>query len=86
VADADADAELDVGSARSPGRRGTSSPPAQLPQRGDRSGHREGQAEKLKRVLGAIERGEFNVRLDTIVKIAAALEISAAALLERARL
>jgi transcriptional regulator with XRE-family HTH domain len=35
---------------------------------------------------GAIERGEFNVRLDTIVKIAAALEISAAALLERARL
>jgi transcriptional regulator with XRE-family HTH domain len=35
---------------------------------------------------GAIERGEFNVRLDTIVKIAAALEISAAALLESARL
>jgi transcriptional regulator with XRE-family HTH domain len=35
---------------------------------------------------GAIERGEFNVRLDTIVKIAAALEISAAALLETARL
>jgi transcriptional regulator with XRE-family HTH domain len=35
---------------------------------------------------GAIERGEFNVSLDTIVKIAAALEISAAALLERARL
>ena len=35
---------------------------------------------------GAIERGEFNVRLDTIVKIAAALEISAAALLARARL
>jgi transcriptional regulator with XRE-family HTH domain len=35
---------------------------------------------------GAIERGELNVRLDTIVKIAAGLEISAAALLERARL
>jgi transcriptional regulator with XRE-family HTH domain len=35
---------------------------------------------------GAIERGEFNVSLDTIVKIAAALEISAAALLEAARL
>jgi XRE family transcriptional regulator, regulator of sulfur utilization len=35
---------------------------------------------------GAIERGEFNVSLDTIVKIAAALEVSAAALLERARL
>lgn len=35
---------------------------------------------------GAIERGEFNVSLDTIVKIAAALEISAAALLERAGL
>jgi transcriptional regulator with XRE-family HTH domain len=35
---------------------------------------------------GAIERGEFNVGLDTIVKIAVALEISAAALLERARL
>ncbi len=35
---------------------------------------------------GAIERGEFNVSLDTIVKIAAALDISVAALLERARL
>jgi transcriptional regulator with XRE-family HTH domain len=35
---------------------------------------------------GAIERGEFNVHLDTIVKIAAALDISAAALLERAGL
>jgi XRE family transcriptional regulator, regulator of sulfur utilization len=35
---------------------------------------------------GAIERGEFNVSLDTIVKIAAALEVSAAALLERASL
>ncbi|HWG07507.1 MAG TPA: helix-turn-helix transcriptional regulator [Solirubrobacteraceae bacterium] len=35
---------------------------------------------------GGIERGEYNVRLDTIVKIAAALDISAAALLERARL
>jgi XRE family transcriptional regulator, regulator of sulfur utilization len=35
---------------------------------------------------GAIERGEFNVSLDTIVKIAAALEVSAASLLERARL
>jgi transcriptional regulator with XRE-family HTH domain len=35
---------------------------------------------------GAIERGEFNVSLDTIVKIAVALEVSAAALLERAGL
>ncbi|HEX8714075.1 MAG TPA: helix-turn-helix transcriptional regulator [Solirubrobacteraceae bacterium] len=35
---------------------------------------------------GAIERGEFNVTLDTIVKVAAALEVSAAALLARARL
>ena len=35
---------------------------------------------------GAIERGEFNVSLDTIVRIAGALEISAAALLERAGL
>ena len=35
---------------------------------------------------GAIERGEFNVSLATIVKIAAALEVPAAALLERAAL
>jgi transcriptional regulator with XRE-family HTH domain len=35
---------------------------------------------------GAIERGEFNVSLDTIMKIAGALEIPAAALLQRARL
>jgi transcriptional regulator with XRE-family HTH domain len=35
---------------------------------------------------GAVERGEFNVSLDTIVKIAAGLEISAAALLQRAGL
>jgi transcriptional regulator with XRE-family HTH domain len=33
---------------------------------------------------GAIERGEFNVSLDTIVKIAGALGVSAAELLERA--
>src|SRR3984885_1369981 len=35
---------------------------------------------------GAIERGEFNVSLDTIVKIAAALEVPASSLLARARL
>lgn len=35
---------------------------------------------------GAIERGEFNVSLDTIVKIAGALGVSAAALLQRAEL
>jgi transcriptional regulator with XRE-family HTH domain len=35
---------------------------------------------------GAIERGEFNVSLDTIVKIAGALGVSAAALLKRAQL
>jgi XRE family transcriptional regulator, regulator of sulfur utilization len=35
---------------------------------------------------GAIERGEFNVSLDTMVKIAAALGVSAAALLKRAGL
>lgn len=35
---------------------------------------------------GAIERGEFNVTLDTIVKIAEALGVSAATLLERAGL
>jgi transcriptional regulator with XRE-family HTH domain len=35
---------------------------------------------------GAIERGEFNVTLDTIVKIARALNVSAAILLERAEL
>lgn len=35
---------------------------------------------------GAIERGEFNVTLDTIAKIAAALGISASQLLTRAGL
>jgi DNA-binding XRE family transcriptional regulator len=35
---------------------------------------------------GAIERGEFNVSLDTIVKIAAGLRVSAASLLDRAGL
>jgi transcriptional regulator with XRE-family HTH domain len=35
---------------------------------------------------GAIERGEFNVSLDTILKIAGALGVSAAALLKRAGL
>jgi transcriptional regulator with XRE-family HTH domain len=35
---------------------------------------------------GAIERGEFNVTLDTIMKIASALGVPAAALLERAGL
>jgi transcriptional regulator with XRE-family HTH domain len=35
---------------------------------------------------GAIERGEFNVTLDTIVKIAAALGVSVATLLKRAEL
>jgi hypothetical protein len=49
---------------------------SEVVQRHDRSGRGEDQA----------ERGEFNVSLDTIVKIAVALEISAAALLERARL
>jgi transcriptional regulator with XRE-family HTH domain len=32
---------------------------------------------------GAIERGEFNVSLETIVKLAVALEISAAEVLRR---
>jgi transcriptional regulator with XRE-family HTH domain len=35
---------------------------------------------------GAIERGEFNVTLDTIVKIAAGLGITVADLLHRAKL
>jgi transcriptional regulator with XRE-family HTH domain len=35
---------------------------------------------------GAIERGEFNVSLETIAKLAAGLETTAAALLARARL
>jgi transcriptional regulator with XRE-family HTH domain len=35
---------------------------------------------------GAIERGEFNVSLDTIVKIAGALGVSVTAVLERAGL
>jgi transcriptional regulator with XRE-family HTH domain len=36
--------------------------------------------------FGAIERGEFNVSLDTIVKIAAALGVPASTVLKRARL
>jgi transcriptional regulator with XRE-family HTH domain len=36
--------------------------------------------------FGAIERGEFNVSLDTIIKIAGALGVPAAALLERSGL
>ena len=35
---------------------------------------------------GAIERGEFNVTLDTIVKLAAGLGITVAELLHRAKL
>jgi transcriptional regulator with XRE-family HTH domain len=35
---------------------------------------------------GAVERGEFNVSLDTIVKLAAGLNVSASELLARARL
>ena len=36
--------------------------------------------------FGAIERGEFNVSLDTIVKLAAALGVRASEMLRRARL
>lgn len=43
-------------------------------------------AEMDRSYYGAIERGEFNISLDTIVKLAGAFEISAAALIERARL
>jgi transcriptional regulator with XRE-family HTH domain len=35
---------------------------------------------------GAVERGEFNITVDTLVKIAAGLEVTVAALLDRARL
>jgi transcriptional regulator with XRE-family HTH domain len=35
---------------------------------------------------GAIERGEFNVTLDTLVKVAAGLGVRPSALLRRARL
>jgi transcriptional regulator with XRE-family HTH domain len=35
---------------------------------------------------GAIERGEFNVSLDTLVKVAVGLETSPSRLLRRARL
>jgi transcriptional regulator with XRE-family HTH domain len=36
--------------------------------------------------VGAIERGEFNVSLETIMKLAAALEVTAAEILRRAGL
>lgn len=35
---------------------------------------------------GAIERGEFNVRLDTIVRVASALQIKPSSLLSRSGL
>jgi transcriptional regulator with XRE-family HTH domain len=35
---------------------------------------------------GAVERGEFNVSLDTIVKLAAGFHVSASELLARAKL
>jgi transcriptional regulator with XRE-family HTH domain len=35
---------------------------------------------------GAIERGEFNVRLDTIVKVAVGLDMTVAALCEKAKI
>jgi transcriptional regulator with XRE-family HTH domain len=35
---------------------------------------------------GAVERGEFNVRLDTIVKVAAGLDMTVAALCEKAKI
>jgi transcriptional regulator with XRE-family HTH domain len=35
---------------------------------------------------GAIERGEFNVRFDTIVKVAAGLDMTVAALCEKANI
>jgi transcriptional regulator with XRE-family HTH domain len=35
---------------------------------------------------GAIERGEFNVRLDTIVKVATGLDMTVAALCEKAKI
>jgi DNA-binding XRE family transcriptional regulator len=38
------------------------------------------------RYFGAIERGEFNISLDTIVKIAAGLATKPSALCARARL
>jgi DNA-binding XRE family transcriptional regulator len=34
---------------------------------------------------GAIERGEFNVRFDTLVKVAAGLDMTVAALCEKAK-
>ncbi|HEV2974932.1 MAG TPA: helix-turn-helix transcriptional regulator [Solirubrobacteraceae bacterium] len=36
--------------------------------------------------VGAIERGQFNISLDTIVKIAAGLDITATELFRRAKL
>jgi transcriptional regulator with XRE-family HTH domain len=35
---------------------------------------------------GAIERGEFNVTIDTLIKIASALNLTASSVLERAGL
>jgi transcriptional regulator with XRE-family HTH domain len=43
-------------------------------------------AELDRSYYGAIERGEFNLTLDTILKIAAGLGISASELIEQAKL
>lgn len=44
------------------------------------------QADVDRSYYGAIERGEFNLTVDTIAKIAAGLDMSAAELFKRAKL
>lgn len=56
----------------------------------EQSGHRQESAARLvgmaRTNYGAIERGEFNVRVDTLVKIAHGLDTTCAALFAQAKL
>jgi transcriptional regulator with XRE-family HTH domain len=56
----------------------------------EQTGHSEEKAARLASVdrsyFGAVERGEFNVSFDTLVKIAAGLDTKVSAICARARL
>ena len=57
--------------------------------RHDRGYNQEGLARRSgldRSYYGAIERGEFNITMDTVAKVAAALALSISDLLRRARL
>ena len=71
-------------------REGSESAEPTTPLEGARAGHSQEKAARLAGVdrsyFGAIERGEFNISFDTLVKIGAGLGTKASALCARARL